>query len=627
MMGLWLLNLDAPMGAILGENAKGEHQSCLLKICVFGNVVKQRWVPPWTTIGLLLLWIAIGAVLRFTNLAAKPPWIDEFATLVFSLGHSFTEVPLDQPIALSELLAPVQMDTLAPSVRAHQVLDYLLTESTHPPLYFVLAGWWMDLWQGDRVMASIGVARSLPALLGTAAIPAMFGMGWLGFRSLPIAHFSAAMLAVSPYAVFLTQEARHYALAMLWVMASVACLVAAMRSLQNQLPMPYWLMLLWIVINALGVATHYFFTLTLGAIGLSLIWFLWQDARQSWRHLLKLHWLRMYGVALGSLVGGLVWLPLLRSIHSNQLTQWIQNDDGWTLRAIVSPIFQALAAWITMQMLLPVEAEQLPIIIIAGAVMIGIAVLTWPRLWQGLRQWLAPSPQQGVAQSLVGTALGAIAIMFAVTYGFGADLTRGARYHFLYFPVVMLVIGASLAMLWQRRRLTRWLSDRQVVVLVLVVGVLSGITVINNLGYRKYYRPDILVPIVQQNSESVPLIATTQQTLVQTGEMMGLAYEFWQRGDESPQFLLARQAQMPCTNECVAGATLVSTIQAVGEATSASLDLWLVNFKANVELEAIGCEPDTAIAPDQVSGYRYQHYRCVPTRAARLDRQPEADRA
>ena len=51
----------------------------------------------------LLVWLAIGSGLRFTHLVAKPPWNDEFATVVFSLGNSFRTVPINQAIALDVL--------------------------------------------------------------------------------------------------------------------------------------------------------------------------------------------------------------------------------------------------------------------------------------------------------------------------------------------------------------------------------------------------------------------------------------------------------------------------------------------------------------------------------------------
>lgn len=84
------------------------------------------------TICLLLLWTMLGAILRFTNLEAKPPWADEWATLVFSLGHSFQTVPLDRVISLDTLLQPLQLDTTS---QTGDAIKHLMEESTHPPFF------------------------------------------------------------------------------------------------------------------------------------------------------------------------------------------------------------------------------------------------------------------------------------------------------------------------------------------------------------------------------------------------------------------------------------------------------------------------------------------------------------
>ncbi len=127
---------------------------------------------------LLLLWSAIGIGLRFTHLASKSPWTDEFSTLVFSLGNSFRTVALDRAIALDTLLQPLQANS---ALGASEVVQTLLSETNHPPLYFVLAHWWMDLFPSDNGLVSLWVARSFPALLGAASIPAIFGLGNTSF--------------------------------------------------------------------------------------------------------------------------------------------------------------------------------------------------------------------------------------------------------------------------------------------------------------------------------------------------------------------------------------------------------------------------------------------------------------
>ena len=90
---------------------------------------------------LLFGWIVIGTGVRFINLDAKPPWSDEFATLVFSLGNSFRSVPLDKAIALDTLLQPLQP---RPAASFTDVFHNLMTESTHPPVYFLLSHFWLQ---------------------------------------------------------------------------------------------------------------------------------------------------------------------------------------------------------------------------------------------------------------------------------------------------------------------------------------------------------------------------------------------------------------------------------------------------------------------------------------------------
>jgi uncharacterized membrane protein len=91
---------------------------------------------------LLLVWIAVGSSLRFTHLTAKSPWTDEFSTVVFSLGNSFQSVPLDRAITADVLLQPLQPNFEAGIA---DVIHHLVTESNHPPLYFILAHLWMKL--------------------------------------------------------------------------------------------------------------------------------------------------------------------------------------------------------------------------------------------------------------------------------------------------------------------------------------------------------------------------------------------------------------------------------------------------------------------------------------------------
>ncbi len=577
---------------------------------------------------LLLLWTAIAFILRFANLDSKPLWTDEFSTLVFSLGNSFRGVPIDRPIALSTLLQPLQWN---PDAGIADVLNHLLLESNHPPVYFMLAHWWMRLFEPSED-SLVWIGRSLPALLGVISVPAIYFLGNFAFNSRLVGQCAAAMMAVSPYGIYLAQEARHYTLGILLVTASLFCLTLAAKKLQQRAPIPIWAVLLWVVVNCLGIAVHYFFALTLCAEAVALIGVLWQQfngklpiasSQQPYILQSQILW-RLLVVAIGTLAGGLVWLPVfLSNKYGSELTNWIVSGDR-TFVDWISPIFQALAGWITVMSLLPVESSNLAIVVASAIAMTIFLILVLPILFSALKTSLnAPDSRLGTV-IFGGFVLGAILLFFSFAYFLGIDLTRGARYNFVYFPGVILLLGATLAVVsntpiaksqWLNLRAMAYapayayeLSGKKAVVLILAMGFFSGITVNSNLGYRKYYKPDLLIPIIRELSKVPVLIVTTQKTHVEIGELMGIGWE-WERSQKSeskfsnsPLFLLANLKKNAPE---IAAKTLDKTLSQLEH----PLDLWLVNFRAPINLAAQKCQIESRELP-AVHGYEYQVYHC-----------------
>ncbi len=583
---------------------------------------------------LLLVWIVIGAALRFTNLTLKSPWTDEFATLVFSLGNSFQTVPLDEAISLETLLHPLQPN---PDAGVGLVWHTLLTEDHHPPLYFMLAHKWMQLFPTSGEYISLWAARSLPAFFGVLSIPAMYGLGWVAFRSQVVAQFAAAMMAVSPFGIYLAQEARHYTLGILWVIASVCCFVVAVQHLKRRTLLPIGVVLAWVVVNSFGIATHYFFSLTLFAEAIALMGLWLWHYRVRWKRGIKivsgsketpvesyseknlapksLNWWRILAAAMGTGVGGLVWIPVLQGGYEPQMADWMMLNRE-SLLSWINPIFQTLAAWITMVSLLPVESSSLGVVLVSGVVMMGFFIWVIPFVYRGGKTLVRQAQTRWETGVLAGFVLSAIALFFAITYILGKDLTRGARYHFIYFPAVILLIAAALAVIWKISQkflnLSPWRNRGQIaVVMVGIMGLLSGITVVSNLGYQKYYRPDLLVPIIEQASPLPVLIATTHNTLVQTGEMMGIAWELRNHDSsaiKNPQFLLAHQDEYRCQESiCPASTTLEQTLAQLPR----PLDIWLVNFKATVADLPNCYAEDSSQYQVWVDGYNYQLYHCL----------------
>lgn len=568
----------------------------------------------------LLLWIGIGLILRFMNLAGKPPWTDEFATLVFSLGNTFKSVTLDQIITANNLLQPLIVN---PQHGVGQAINSLIHEDHHPPIYFALANLWGQLFSAHSGLVNLGVMRSLPAICGVLSIPAIYYLARLTFSSTLIAHLSALMMAVSPYGIFISQEARHYTMAVLFVIASLGCLVIAAKNLVNRRSLPWRISLLWIVINTLGMGIHYFFILTLAAQILVLIYLGWQY-RNNWLNIGKFlaQWRGILIAIIGTMAGSLIWLQLWLYSRDDQMTEWLRNSDRSFLD-FINPIFQSAATWVTMVYLLPIEGPNLGVMIFFIVIMV-FSLLGWllPLLYRGIKQGLYNLETNQGINLIGGFTIASISIFFAIAYLLGMDITRGARYNFVYFPAVIVLVGVSLSYFWKQSTAIdfqlpqpfNWQNikllgqGRNAVVIVLLLSLLSGLTVATNLGYQKYYRPDILIPIIQANSTQPVIIATTHNTLVQTGEMMGIAWE-WQRSYNTspPKYLLAHQKQQKCQGDnCPASKTLSQQI----EKLSQPLDLWLINFQAPIKLSNCTLTKVDARGVSWVNGYGYKLYKC-----------------
>jgi uncharacterized membrane protein len=603
------------------------------------NFAQRSWLQ-WLT---LFGWIAIGTIIRFINLDAKPPWSDEFATLVFSLGNSFRTVPLDRAIALDTLLQPLQP---RPSASFGDVFHNLMTESTHPPVYFLLNHLWLQLFPPDEGLVSLWAARAFSAILGVAAIPAIFGLCWLAFRSRLVGQIAAAMMAVSPYGIYQAQEPRHYTLAILVIIASLACLVVATRCLENRKPIPIWLVFTWVGTNTLGIAVHYFFTLTLCAEAIVLLAVVWKQFKIhnsqfpestvragfgrrfidiSVNMLAKLAptTSRLIAVAAGTTAGGLIWLPFLQSIPDNQMTDWIYRGNPFG--SILESTARFLAWMISMLWLLPVEGVSQPIALVCGVIIVAFLFWTLPILISGWKIQLWRSRSRSGTQVVGGFVLVAIALFSIVTYALGADLSIASRYHFVYFPALIAIVSAALAICWDSNRLVQhtelnWTPRQQLrlkflqtrgkvaVVLIWLLGLLGALTVVFNFGYQKIERPDRLVPIMQQGSQNPILIATAHYTRAQVRELMTLGWQFkhlYGSQVNSPLFLLAQHDRS--SNRSVE--TLYKTIAELPK----PLDLWVVNFtSARHDLEEGNnqiCVPDSQRRA-KVNGYRVKLFHC-----------------
>ncbi len=421
---------------------------------------------------LLAMILLVGAVLRFWQLDAKAMWLDEVITALFGLGRSYSDIPLNQWITGSDL---ENLFTLQSGVSCALIIERLTTESTHPPLFFCLLHQWLH-WLHLPADRWVWALRSLPALAGVAAIAALYTLNRIAFS--PTAGlWGAGIMAVSPFAVYLSQEARHYTLPILWITLGLIGLVLMQQDLIRG-EFRLWVWLGWVGVNLLGLYTHYFCGLALVAqIGALASWMVVQREKLP-------HW--YWGALLGAIatigLGYLPWLPHLLIPLRSSTTAWlVQTNPDWSSR--LSPLLQTFVGWVLMVVAFPVEGQPLAV---AAIVAIGMLSLAGWIFWQGSRQF-RQLWRQGTHRPSLWLISGFTAIVllqfFAIIYLLHKDLSIAPRYNFVYFPGVCALLGAVLSLPPQHLQL------RRLQAVVVVVGLLSSLFVVHDLAFQKSFFP------------------------------------------------------------------------------------------------------------------------------------------
>jgi uncharacterized membrane protein len=266
---------------------------------------------------------------------------------------------------------------------------------------------------------------------------------------------------------------------------------------------------------------------------------------------------------------------------------------------------------------LPIESPNLAIALLSGLGMIIYLVWYIPIIkWSLFKSWKTEKFSLET-QMLVYCFVSLVILYLGITYFGGKDITRGARYSFVYLPVITFLLTIVLSFCWEQKK-AKFNGDfslknfsymvknngKVMVCVVGLMGILSSLSIAHNLGYRKYYNPTQFLDILHANSKVPSLIVTTQQSLVQTGEMMGLAWELENNSaiakSSKPDFLLIHQKQ---ENSSETTQKLKSVIQEKNQ----PLDVWTVNFHAKVDLP--NCSLEQQSFPG-VNGYDYQLYHC-----------------
>jgi mannosyltransferase len=226
---------------------------------------------PWrlTATQILIALTMLAAALRFATLDVQSIWLDESATIIL-VHRGFSGM-----------------------------LSHLSNSESAPPLYYVL------VWAWTKVLGAGAIGfRSFSAVVGTLTVPVLY---MAGRRISPrVGLWAAALAAVNPAMYYYSQEARCYALLILF---SAIAFLAWQRALQapsgRRLAM-------WATISILALLTHYF------AVFLFL--------PEAFVLARRLGWRRVMAPTGAVVLVGLALLPLAVSQRGNgKKSEWIEE--------------------------------------------------------------------------------------------------------------------------------------------------------------------------------------------------------------------------------------------------------------------------------------------------------------
>jgi 4-amino-4-deoxy-L-arabinose transferase-like glycosyltransferase len=187
------------------------------------------------------------------HLSERSLWTDEFFTLFQSTGHGADIKVLMDSLAKGKELRVLSAGDFKVFVRPDpakhlaDVIRGVFSTDTHPPFYFGIIYLWMRLFSDTHP-----AVRSFSVLMGIASILLAYQLGGCLFSKRE-GFFCAIFVSVSAFCVRYAQEARSYSLVMALGLASSLLLLRLERHDKKSDG------LLFLIVNALGIYTHYFY--------------------------------------------------------------------------------------------------------------------------------------------------------------------------------------------------------------------------------------------------------------------------------------------------------------------------------------------------------------------------------
>jgi 4-amino-4-deoxy-L-arabinose transferase-like glycosyltransferase len=200
----------------------------------------------------------------------------------------------DEAVTAIRVLHPSLFDTLSA----------VPNSESSPPLYYAVA--W--LWSRVFGIGEVGL-RSLSALAGTASIVVIY-LAASRLTTRRVGLIAAAIVAINPFLIWFSQDARAYSL--VFLLTCLSFLFFA-RSLRDPEGPSRGVLVGWALFSALALATHYFAIFVVAPEAALMIW---RAARR-----------RQVIIACACVVAaGALLLPIALHQASNQHARWIAKE-------------------------------------------------------------------------------------------------------------------------------------------------------------------------------------------------------------------------------------------------------------------------------------------------------------
>jgi uncharacterized membrane protein len=539
-----------------------------------------------------MLITALGAYLRFYNLTLKMIWADEVASIVHSLGNSFLSIPSDTIITLPDLLKPLAIDKDHGIIK---VIKYGVFEDFVPPLYFILLHLWILLFKTSDQLVPIFVARSLAASLSVFSIPSIYLLAKAFFpKERLVVLFAITLMTLSPYSIALGQEVRHYSIAIVLVILSMLVFFKITQQIIERNPLSIIKISLLAGLNLLGIASHYFFVIVIIAEIVTLIVIAYQ-------YQIKSTICKISIVTLVNLLTITTCIPVFfLNTSRDDLTAWAQMDIT-KIDVIANLFLQLIVSSITMIALLPVESSDTLLVITSALMMIiTIAAISWLVFSSNHdRNKLHDLSLRFLKIYLFSSML----LLVIISCLFKKDFLASPRYHFVYFPVVIILIsyliGSSLSsnQPWlQFKKAT--IKKSLILYLFGLVLLTSTVSVVNNLSFLKPFHADLMAEIINKNSVGNTIIITPNQNLFDTSHVMALGWQLSNQKNQwvIPRFFLDRSVDSSSRDILIRDALK----------SSANSSLWLINYDSSIDLNNCSLKK----SDDSMPKSHYKYFLC-----------------